>query len=175
MLEELRKVFINNNNMASFVCPHCQKTVTMDVSKYKDINRAVKIEGQCVCGYSHTVLLERRKHYRKDVTIPGEYRFGRKRGMMTVMDLSRSGLKIETDESGTFRAGDKLIVRFRLEDVNRTLIEKEVVVRTISDGNILGSEFCSRDSRKPIDKAYDMAIAHYILQAQLLESRHTGT
>ncbi|OQY57522.1 MAG: hypothetical protein B6245_16595 [Desulfobacteraceae bacterium 4572_88] len=174
MLEELKKVFINNN-MASFVCPKCKKTVTMDVSKYKDINRAVRIEGQCVCGHSHTVLLERRKHYRKEVIIPGEYVFGRKRGMMTVMDLSRSGLKFEADETGKLRVGDKLSVRFRLEDTNRTLIEKEVVIRTISGGNILGSEFSSRDARRPIDKAYDMAIAHYILQAQLLESRNTGT
>jgi len=157
-----QKVFINNDNMATFVCPKCRKSTTADVSEYKDINKAVRIQHTCACGHSHTVLLERRKFYRKDVDIPGTYtvKGNSVAKAMTVKDLSRSGLKFELHEKEDLKVGDRISVAFRLDNPQKTLIEKDVEIRTISDLNV-GTEFCSRDSKNPIDKAYDIAIGYY--------------
>lgn len=91
-----------------------------------------------------------------------------------VKDLSRSGLGFESKVKNELRIGDKLLVEFRLNDKNKTLIIKEVVIRAMP-GVHVGTEFTA-NPRKPktrLDKAYDMAIAHYILHAELIESRQT--
>jgi hypothetical protein len=174
---DFEKVFINAENKATFICPKCRHSIIKDVSKYKDIKKVVRLKSKCDdCGYAYIVLLERRKHYRKDVNISGICISEKEKvkRAMTVKDLSRSGLKFELTDGNSVQIGDKLTVKFRLDDINRTLIEKEVIVRTMRGQNMIGTEFCSTDPRRPktlTDKAYDMAIAHYILQAQLLKSR----
>lgn len=162
MTEKTKKVFINNDNMATFVCPKCKKQTTADVSEYKDINKAVRIQHTCSCGYSQTVLLERRKFYRKDVNIKGIYTLPQERGRkpMTVMDLSRSGLKLELNGEGEVKAGDRITVEFKLDNPQKTLIKKDVIVKT-AFGRMAGTEFCSRDPNNAIDKAYDIAIGFY--------------
>jgi len=161
-MDKEQKVFINNDNMATFVCPKCKKSTTADVSEYREINKAVRIQHTCSCGHSHTVLLERRKFFRKDVNIRGEYLLHGEtvKKSMTVQDISRSGLKIEMHQKEKLRPGDKLLVEFYLDNHQRTFIQKEVYVKTLS-GLCAGTEFCSRDPNNPIDKAYDMAIGYY--------------
>ncbi len=161
MAENIKKVFINNDNMATFVCPECKKQTTADVLEYKDINKAVRIQHTCSCGHSQTVLLERRKFYRKNVNIRGVYRLPGENVQrpMTVKDLSRSGLKLVLEKEGA-KLGDNLCVEFRLDNPQRTSIKKDVIVRTVF-GDSVGTEFCSRDPNNPIDKAYDIAIGFY--------------
>jgi len=161
MTEKTKKVFINNDNMATFVCPKCKKQTTADVSEYKDINKAVRIQHKCSCGHSQTVLLERRKFYRKNVNISGTYVLPQEgiRRPMTIKDLSRSGLKLELTGERV-KVGDRLSVVFNLDNPQKTLIKKEVIVKTAS-GCIIGTEFCSRDPNNAIDKAYDTAIGFY--------------
>jgi hypothetical protein len=157
-----QKVFINNDNMATFVCPKCKKATTADVHEYKDINKAVRIQHTCACGHSHTVLLERRQFYRKYVSIPGFYTIDGEdvKRPMTVKDLSRSGLKLKIEEEANLKIGDKLNVEFQLDNPQKTLIKKEVRVKTVMGLNV-GTAFLSRDPKNPIDKAYDVAIGFY--------------
>jgi hypothetical protein len=157
-----QKVFINNDNMATFVCPKCNKTATVGVSEYKEIDKAVRVQHTCACGHSHTVLLERRQFYRKDVNIPGEYFLPDEnvKKAMTVKDLSRSGLKFETATEAELKVGDKLFVEFSLHNEPQTMIQKEVTVKTVS-GCHIGTAFCSRDFKNATDKAYDIAIGFY--------------
>ncbi|QTA87961.1 PilZ domain-containing protein [Desulfonema magnum] len=159
-MTETKKVFINNDNLATFVCPECNKATTADVSDQMQVNKVVKIQHTCACGYSQTVLLERRKYYRKYVNIPGEYFLNQKKMPMTVRDLSRSGLKFELTEERRLKVGDKLVVQFVLDNPQHTRIQKEVIIKKIS-GLYIGTEFCSRDPNNPIDKAYDVAIGFY--------------
>ncbi|WP_207678232.1 PilZ domain-containing protein [Desulfonema magnum] len=139
----------------------------MDVSKYKDINKAVAIEHFCKCGHYSKVLLERRKFQRSQINIPGIYTLneGNKkiRGAMTVKDLSRAGLKFELDVERDIRAGDRMFAEFHLTDV---IVKKEVFIRKIS-GRTVGSEFCSRDTESETDRTYDRAITRYILHTEL--------
>lgn len=151
------KVFVTPSNTAVFECPQCKKSRNVDVSKYKQIDKEVKIKVNCSCGHSYPVVLERRRHYRKTVNLAGTYVIAVsggpiKKGMMAVKDLSRSGLRIKIAAQPNFDIGDKLLVEFHLDDNKRSLIKKEAIVRKISELNI-GLEFSSMDSSDPGDKA----------------------
>jgi hypothetical protein len=157
-----QRVFINNDNMALFICSNCERTIVMDVAKHKDIDRAVVIEHKCECGHYSRVLLERRKFSRGEVNISGKYALTGEdnKKTMTVKDLSRAGLKFEIHEETDIKIGDRLTAEFYL---NNTLVKKDVFVRKIFGRNI-GAEFCSRDPENPADRA----IALCILNAKLV-------
>ncbi len=38
------KVYITDTNMATFICPQCKKTLTVNVSKYAQIEQTVKVK-----------------------------------------------------------------------------------------------------------------------------------
>ena len=156
------KVFINKDNKAVLVCPQCGKEKIVDASQYKQIGSTVRLRRRCSCGYTYIAHLERRKFYRKNVNIPGKYRHEKDtvKYEIIIMDLSRSGLKFETNEAHTIEIGDKLFMEFQLDNKQHTLIKKDVFVRIIR-GNEIGTEFCSRNLKNPYDKAYDMAIGFY--------------
>lgn len=146
MNKEPEKVFIGDNNRATFRCPRCDKSKTTDVSRYKDIQKAVRVKCSCPCGHSYTVLLERRKHIRKNLNLVGTYVYenGQEQGRMTVLDLSRSGMKIKLNFKPNMQIGDKLLLTFNLDDAQHSQVQKEVVVRSIHD-TVLGVEFTSQE------------------------------
>ena len=151
------KVFVTGNNMAVFECPQCNKAKSVNVSRYKDLRQVVRIKVKCPCGHSYKVVLERRKHFRKDINFPGTYThflpdYNEDKGGMTVKDLSRSGVKIKLSVEKDFKIGDILSVEFRLNDKQRSLIKKDAVIRKISNP-YFGLEFNSLDSSDPSDKA----------------------
>jgi hypothetical protein len=151
------KVFVTENNMAVFECPQCNKAKSVDVSRYKDIRQVVRIKVKCPCGHSYKVVLERRKHFRKDVNFSGSYThvlpdYKEDKGGMTVKNLSRSGVKIKLNVERNFKIGDILSLEFSLNDKHRSFIKKDAVIRKISN-SYLGLEFNSVDSSDPSDKA----------------------
>jgi hypothetical protein len=48
--------------------------------------------------------------------------------------------------------GNKVSLEFRLDDKNNTNIKKDVIIKNISENNVVGSEFYSLDPSDPIDK-----------------------
>jgi hypothetical protein len=56
---------------AMFVCPECFKAKTVDVSKQADKGGSLKVNCKCPCGHSYTVMLDKRKHDRVVITLPG--------------------------------------------------------------------------------------------------------
>ncbi|MCP4109153.1 MAG: PilZ domain-containing protein, partial [Desulfobacteraceae bacterium] len=141
-------------NIATFVCPECQKTILKDVSKYKHINKAVRVKCRCSCGHHYSVLLERRKFYRKEANLPGVFIHGPKkfRSPMTVKDLSRRGLKFQLKAGQNFQVGEKLFVEFKLDDRQQSLVKKEIVVKSMI-GSSVGAEFCSMSPSDPSTQA----------------------
>ncbi|MFO7495842.1 MAG: PilZ domain-containing protein [Desulfobacterales bacterium] len=158
------KVYINRDDSATFVCPQCHRSKTVDVSHYMKVNRSVKVKCRCSCGHAYAVLLERRRHYRKPANLPGVYTHlvaGKQidRGPMNVIDVSRSGLKLQP-VSGTqrsFQVGEKLLVEFQLDDKTKSHLKKEVVVRTVTR-QFIGTEFVA-------DNYYENALGFYLLNA----------
>jgi hypothetical protein len=157
-----KKVFINEGNMATFVCPKCKALKSANVAKYKQLNSEVKLKIKCLCGNSYSATLERRIQYRKQTELPGEfiYSLGGKvrKGTLTVKDISRDGLRVKVNIMPKFEVGTRFTVEFRLDDKRDTVISKDVVVKSIS-GHFIGAEFCSVDPCDPVDKA----IGFYLL------------
>ena len=118
------KVYIARTKMATFVCPKCQKSKTVNVSKYADLDKIVKVNVKCPCGYAYTSILEKRKKFRKETNLPGSYtRYvtGKKvgGGLMIVRDLSTTGMKLQIDADHDCDVGD--VIHF-----GRLLLELEL-------------------------------------------------
>ena len=140
--------------MATFVCPKCSRSKTVNVSKYTNLNKLIKVNVKCPCGHAYTSALEKRKHYRKKTNLPGTYIHlvdgqPMNRGAMTVEDISANGMKLRLNSTLNCSIGDYLDVEFNLDNPNRALIKKHVIIRNITGTN-LGVEFGPAEA---LDKA----------------------
>jgi len=143
--------------MATFVCPECNLSTTKEASQYNKLDKEVRFKIKCTCGYSYSVLLERRKQFRKETNFLGKYIHhpspGQvKEGSLRVKNISRSGLKLDLNTMPVIAIGSELSVEFNLDDKQKTLIKKGIIIKTISD-TIVGGEFCSFDASDSADKA----------------------
>lgn len=139
------RVFINSDNIATFMCPECKKVRHEDVSKIVGIDKAVKIKCQCKCGERFNAILERRKHFRKNIDFKGSCYTGKEnkeKFNVSVIDISRSGLKFRLNTEHALSKGDELLIEFRLDDTENTIISKKIVIKSIDSLNI-GAEFRS--------------------------------
>ena len=148
-----QKVFITSNNTATFVCPECGNTSITDVSKYAAIDKKVTVNCKCVCGHRFSVSLEKRRQYRKSTDLPGVYYHDKgygdtDKGIMRVVDISSNGLKLKFNVKRPFQGGEVLKVEFHLDDNQRTLIQREVIVRNVYE-NLVGTSFVQNSGDDP--------------------------
>jgi hypothetical protein len=153
----MQKVFLTHDFKATLVCPECDRSRTVNVAEHVKRDHEVKIRVKCPCGHRYPAALERRRFFRKGVHFRGTFSRtadGRAAGGggMAVLDLSRTGLRIRLNTMGKLDVGDKLVVEFRLDDRQRSLIRKESIVRRIK-GLDLGAEFASLEPSDPHAKA----------------------
>ena len=152
-----QKVFITDQDKATIICPKCNLSTTTDASQYKKINKEVRLKINCKCGHSYSILLERRKQFRRETNLTGKYLFhsssgAEKKGSLIVRNISRSGLKLELKLMPDLKIGSELSVEFNLDDKHGTLIKKEVIIKMIT-GPFVGAMFSSFDASEPGDKA----------------------
>ena len=148
------KVYITSQQTATFICPKCSRSKIVNVSNYASIDKIVSVKVKCPCGHAYTAILEKRKKYRKETNLPGTYTLlmeGKPvtRGLMMVKDVSATGLKLKLNSPQTLAVGDQMQVEFHLNDSNRTLIQKMVIVRN-TNGLFIGVQF---DLTEALDKA----------------------
>jgi len=149
----IKTVYISSTNHATFTCPECEATKTVDVTRYAQMDQTVKVKSKCSCGYTWTSVLEKRKVYRKGVRLPGTFTHlvdnnPVEKGSMVVTDISAGGLKIKMLEPVDLRMNDKLRVEFQLDDARQTPISKDVLVKNI-DGINIGVAFSRAESDDP--------------------------
>ena len=158
----VEKAFITRDNTAIFACSACNRQHIVDVTEYLDLPEKTKIKITCKCGHSWSVLLEKRRFYRKEVKFPGRYTYRTEgkptfEGNMTVADISRRGLKVILHEKREFKAGDWLEVEFRLDNKPRTRVKRMTIIKNAFGLN-LGLAF-------PDHKHEDPDIGFYMLSA----------
>ncbi len=156
-----KKTYVTDDNKATFVCDVCEHARIADVSRYKNIGKALTVKCKCKCGHQFEVTLEKRGIIRKPVNLAGTYAhispLGDKiEGHMTVRNLSRKGLQLELNTNHDFQMGDALDVDFRLDDVSRSPVLKTVVVRNVK-GRKLGTEFSEAE-------AFDKMLGVYLMK-----------
>ena len=149
----INTVYISPSNHATFTCPQCEATKTIDVSRYAKMEQTVKVKSKCACGHTWTCVLEKRKVYRKSVSISGTFTHivdnnPVYKGTMVVTDISAGGLKIKLLEPLDLRVDHKLYVEFQLDDARNTQISKNVLVKNI-DGIYIGVAYSRSESDDP--------------------------
>ncbi len=154
-----QKAFVNNNGVAIFTCPKCQTAKHVDAKKYRQLDKVIRVNVRCSCGHSYKAMLERRQFFRKSVELKGIYFLSDgNRGTLTIKDISRTGINFETNTDVELAVGDKFMVEFYLDDTHKTMIKKEIVIRSIK-GSSIGAEFFTIDP----NNVYDKALGFYLM------------
>jgi hypothetical protein len=143
------RVFINDREEGTFICPACNNGVIRDLSQFAQAQTAIRLKCKCNCGNVYRVLLERRRHFRKQVNLVGIFLFpGSKgnpmKGLIKVRDISQSGIQFSVNSMPEFDVGDKLIIEFTLDDEERSQIRETGIVQWIQSSNI-GLDFQTTD------------------------------
>ena len=145
----VKKIYAKDSDRGTLVCEKCGKTRTINLSEFKNIGKLLKVK--CRCGHVFSVSIEFRKFYRKSANLTGEYirisrdiSKGLEIGVMTVENLSRTGLGFRTKINHNICVQDVIAVKFILDDDKCSEINKSAVVRQVNN-NFVGAEFLDFD------------------------------
>ena len=153
---ETQKVRLNPDNMGVIKCPHCGTTRTVNAAKLNNPRGLLK--ARCKCGAAFQVLFEVRKAYRKETRLHGKYvkhAGDEEQGKIIVRNISLSGIGFTTLTKHNLKQGDKLKLKFTLDDKRRSEIEKDGIVKVVNDKSI-GCQFMDFDQR-------DEALGFYLM------------
>ena len=59
------KVYVTSKQMATFTCPQCNRSKTVDVSKYASLDKIVRVNVKCPCGNAYKAVLEKSRSLSK--------------------------------------------------------------------------------------------------------------
>jgi len=151
----VEKVFLNSENIATFLCPQCQKTFKKDLTNLISNAKKITFKCKCPCGYSFPVLLERRMYPRKNTDLGGAFIHDKKkiRGAINIKNVSLGGLGFELTSNYLLSTGDIVLVRFNLDDAFSTLISKEALIRKMIK-KYVGAEFLEKTWKHDIFHLY---------------------
>lgn len=127
------KIFVDNNNRATVICPACGHSKQFDVTKFRNLNKTLR--SRCKCGQSFFCTLEFRQYYRKKTKLRGHFTFlgDSVQHEIFVNNVSRKGIYFSMPSVCDIKIGDMLKVTFTLDDTNKTVIRKQVEVKSVHD------------------------------------------
>jgi len=150
----MKKVYVDEANHATIICPKCGFEKTVDVTGFKDSQKRLK--AKCNCGETYRFTIEFRTKYRKGVRLPGEYiaKETGERGEIIIRELSLTGVRFESLKPHHISTADTLEVKFKLDDPLRKEIKKLVKVIWIKD-RIVGVRYIEK-------KFYEKDLGFYL-------------
>ncbi|CAB5089858.1 hypothetical protein D3OALGA1CA_834 [Olavius algarvensis associated proteobacterium Delta 3] len=134
---------LKNDGSALVVCPGCQRQFKIKAPEFEKIGNGYKVSGKCPCGESFIISFNRRRHPRLGLEVSGAYHHLKHdyRGLITVRNISLSGVGIELNTQRLMLAGDRVTIRFNLNDEDQTFIERKAVIRRKQRKTYFGLEF----------------------------------
>lgn len=168
MKRHIHQIPVSCENRAPFLCHRCGWSQTIDVGKYLNAKREIRLKVRCKCGYVCIVTVDRRQYFRKEtdfygnfirVALPGSFHQERTGafGEMTVTNLSKGGVRFKPFDKVVLALKDEVRVEFHLDDLNRSRILKQAKVRCVN-GYGVGAEY----TRVEPNDFSDHAIAYYL-------------
>lgn len=142
----MERIFLDHQDRATFKCPNCLKSWTKDLSAFKDPNKRIQLKCKCPCGHAFPAVQERRKDARRPVAVTGAYFHSQRqiRGLITLKEISRSGAGLILSTKRNLHKGDRLQLKFNLDNSRKSFIEKVGIVRKIED-DFVAVEFIDED------------------------------
>jgi hypothetical protein len=133
------KTYVRNDDTATLICPACKTVKHITAGSFRQGKHTITVH--CICQQTFNVLFDFRQYYRKQVNLPGTYEIiskgGIGGGIIQVNNISRCGLRFTVSGLHRIEEGQELRVEFQLNDKKKTLIKREVTVRTVRQ-NIIG-------------------------------------
>ena len=150
----LQRVYPAENGQAVIVCPDCAKHTPIDASPYMYSHKSLKVG--CCCGHKFPVVFDTRMFYRKALHLAGQYtkRPTDDPELLTLEDLSYTGVKFRTRFSHKIVVDDVLTIDFILDNRQCSRIIKPVRVIYVQ-GRVIGAAFCDR-------QAYSTELTYYL-------------
>jgi PAS domain S-box-containing protein len=162
-LTDQQPVFPRDDGLVLLTCPRCGFQESVSTERFEKLNNALSVT--CQCQKNFAAVLEKRRALRKAVRLAGHFSITEDLkhknpansiwGLMVVRDLSKSGLRFTTSKANLIYPGDKLMVRFQLDNSNQALIHKPAVVISVT-GEEVGCRFEGADS-------YDITLGFYFI------------
>lgn len=149
-----QRVYPAENGQALITCPHCMKRTTVNATHYMDSHKILKVG--CKCGQMFPVVFDTRQFYRKKMALRGHYKklATDDPELITIEDLSFTGIKFRTRFSHTIQIDDVLTVEFFLDNKQHSHIIKTIRVMHVR-GKEIGAEFRER-------QAYSTELTYYL-------------
>ncbi len=152
---DVQKSFVNTEGISVIKCPSCNKIKNLQADQFRGRQHVLKV--RCSCGHAWSLLLDFRRHYRKETELDGTYTLDPPAiggGRITVINISRSGVGCKVTSSHSIKIGQKAHLCFNLDNKKQTAINKQVLIRTVL-GNYIGCEFVE-------DNAFEKDLGFYL-------------
>ena len=147
----LSTALLKNGKTANIACKNCNRQKLLDISEIRVIGTQLK--ATCVCGNEMYIKVELRREYRKTINLEGMFIRGRGDrialksddwGRIQIDNLSRHGIGFKMFGKQDVRVNDRFRVKFTLDNTAGTVVQKEVVVRSVA-AEIVGCQFVGKD------------------------------
>ena len=148
----INTALLKNGKTANIACKHCNRQRLLDISEIRRIGTRMK--ATCACGNEMYIKVELRRENRKMVNLDGVFIRGRGDrlamksddwGRIQIDNISRHGIGFKVFGMKDVRVNDQFRVKFTLDNTARSVIQKEVVVRSVAEETI-GCQFVGQDA-----------------------------
>jgi hypothetical protein len=152
------EVFVHNKMVVSFACPQCKLEKDVAVERIKDVYHW-NVNATCRrCSNKFKVSFNFRKYYRKETYIHGllfdSFKSLDPVGDVIITDISLTGVGFECNRCD-FNIGSVLILKFILDDDERSRMEKKISIESIRGAKV-GALFQD-------ESGFDKVLGKYIL------------
>jgi hypothetical protein len=132
----MEKVIVGRTNQVKIICPKCKLEKNINVFKFKDTHKRLKVK--CKCGEEFRLTLDFRKHYRKNVQLTGEYYVKGKdeKEQILIEDISKTGIRFATLKPHNFSKDGLVELKFNLDNPLRTEVRTRVKIIWINDRTV---------------------------------------
>ena len=143
---------VRANNTATLICPDCGAIKHLIAEQFRHGRHTMTI--RCRCQHSFTVLLDFRRFYRKQTSLPGTYEItsegGVGGGIIHINNVSRGGVGFTVSGLHRIEKDQEVQIEFQLNDKNKTVLKKQAVVKSVRQ-NTVGCEFrCTAEMDKAL-------------------------
>lgn len=118
------------------MCSKCGSARDIQVSSLSNIGRVFKVKCKCTHGFS--IAFDNRKFRRKKTKFLGSYSLDNSivDNMISIVDLSRGGLGFIRSDNTKLAKGDRISIRFRLDNAECDLIATDAIIRNVFDDRV---------------------------------------
>ncbi len=157
------RLFAADGGDYQMTCPKCGRQESVAPAVFEKMGAVLRVN--CPCSCSFRIIRELRHSFRKAVQLEGLFAQDVSDlnkiavvnvwGPMVVRDISKAGLKFTSEKAGLLKSGDRVHLRFYLDNSSKSLIKKSAQVKSVK-GDKVGCEFLGSDR-------YDVTLGFYFL------------